>query len=84
MEFGKSMTYDRNPIETIKTRLKSPLSIVEKLKRKGLPVNQETLENLTDIAGIRVVCSFKEDIYRLAALLAEQDDISLVEKKIIL
>lgn len=77
-----SMTYDRNPIETIKTRLKSPLSIVEKLKRKGLEVSQETMDqNLSDIAGIRVVCSFKEDIYRLADLLIQQDDIVLVEKK---
>ncbi len=77
-----SMTYDRNPIETIKTRLKSPVSIVEKLKRKGFPVDPDTLDkNLSDIAGIRVVCSFKEDIYRLASLLTGQDDIVLVEKK---
>lgn len=77
-----SMTYDRNPIETIKTRLKSPVSIVEKLKRKGFPVDPDTLDkNLSDIAGIRVVCSFKEDIYRLADLLTGQDDIVLVEKK---
>lgn len=77
-----SVTYDRNPIETIKTRLKSPLSIVEKLKRKGFSVDPGTWEqNLSDIAGIRVICSFKEDIYHLADLLAGQEDIVLLEKK---
>lgn len=74
--------YDRNPIETIKTRLKSPLSIVKKLKKNGLEVTPDAIEeNLNDVAGIRVICSFKEDIYRLADLLAQQDDITVLQKK---
>lgn len=77
-----SLMYDRNPIETIKTRLKSPLSIVKKLKKNGLPVDPVSIEeNLNDVAGIRVICSFKEDIYRMADLLAEQDDITVLQKK---
>ena len=53
-----SLQYDRNPIETIKTRLKSPESILEKLQRKGLPLTVESIEkNLSDIAGVRVICS---------------------------
>lgn len=77
-----SVQYNRNPIESIHTRLKKPASIVEKLQRKGLPVNMISIEeNLFDIAGIRVVCSFTDDIYTLAELLLQQDDIKLVEKK---
>ena len=58
-----SLQYDRNPIETIKTRLKS------------------MEENLDDIAGVRVICSFQEDIYTLAKCLLDQDDIELLETK---
>jgi len=58
-----SLQYNRNPIETIKTRLKSPHSIVEKVQRKGWELTPETIEaNLSDIAGVRVICSFPEDI----------------------
>ena len=54
-----SIQYDRNPIETIKTRLKSMDSISGKLRRKNLPVNIESIEkNLNDVAGIRIICSF--------------------------
>lgn len=57
-----SLQYDRNPIETIKTRLKSPESILEKLTRKGLPLTVESIEkNLSDIAGVRVICSHPAD-----------------------
>ena len=53
-----SLQYDRNPIETIKTRLKSPESIMEKLSRRGYPMTVESIEqNLNDIAGVRVICS---------------------------
>lgn len=77
-----SLEYNRNPFESIKSRLKSPASIMEKLKRKGLPVTLESIEkNLNDVAGIRVICSFPEDIYHLAKLLVAQDDIILVEEK---
>lgn len=77
-----SLEYDRNPIESIKTRLKSQESIFKKLRIKNLPVSLESIENnLFDIAGVRVICSFKEDIYKLADCLLKQDDITLIEKK---
>lgn len=77
-----SLNYEHNPIETIKTRLKSPESIREKLQRKKLPFSLKTIENeLSDIAGIRVICSFVDDIYMLADCLLRQDDIQLIEKK---
>ena len=77
-----SLEYDRNPIETIKVRLKSPESIGDKLTRRGLAPTIENIEqNLFDIAGVRVICSFPEDIYMLADSLLRQDDIRLVEKK---
>ncbi|MEG0276675.1 MAG: GTP pyrophosphokinase family protein [Coprobacillus sp.] len=77
-----SYKYDRNPIETIKSRLKSMDSIVLKMKRKGYPMSLESLEkNIHDVAGIRVICSFPQDIYLLADCLLQQDDITLIERK---
>ena len=77
-----SLEYDRNPIETIKTRLKSPDSIVKKLAKKDVSLTVESIEkNLNDIAGVRVICSFPEDIYVLADCLLQQDDIKLIEVK---
>lgn len=77
-----SLQHDRNPIESIKTRLKSVDSIVEKMHRKEISFSTENIEkNLFDIAGIRVVCSFREDIYFLASCLLGQDDVFLIEKK---
>lgn len=77
-----SLAHSRNPFESIKTRLKSPMSILEKLKRKGYDVCLENIEkDLFDIAGVRVICSFVEDIYTLEKLLVNQDDIILVERK---
>lgn len=77
-----SQEYNRNPFESIKSRLKSPSSIYEKLERKGFSDTVESIqENLTDVAGVRVICSFPDDIYRLAALLIKQDDIKLFRKK---
>ena len=74
-----SLQYDRNPIETIKTRLKSMDSIVGKMKSKGLPLTLAALEeNIFDVAGIRIICSFPEDIYMLADCLLNQDDITLL------
>ena len=71
-----------NPIDTIKRRLKSPASIADKLQRRGLPVTVESMrENLSDVAGIRILCPFEEDIYAVADTVLSQDDISLVEKK---
>ncbi len=77
-----SLRYDRNPIETIKTRLKSPESILEKLHRKDHPVALDSIEqNLSDIAGVRVICAFPSDIYKLEEAFLKQDDIRLVERK---
>ncbi|MBP3706968.1 MAG: GTP pyrophosphokinase family protein [Clostridia bacterium] len=77
-----SIQYDRNPIETIKSRLKKPKSIGEKLVRLGLKVTMENIEeHLNDVAGIRVICSFPQDVYMLADALLNQDDIRLIAKK---
>ena len=77
-----SILADRNPIQTIKSRVKKPISIIEKLQRRGYEVTVQNMqEHLTDIAGVRVICSFVEDIYKLAELLLSQDDIILVEVK---
>ncbi len=77
-----SLRYDRNPISGIKSRLKQLPSIKEKLDKKGMPFNLESIENnLSDVAGIRVVCSFPDDVYMLADALLKQDDISLISKK---
>lgn len=77
-----SLNYDRNPFESIETRLKSPESIMDKLRRKGLELTLSNIEeNLFDVAGIRVVCAFQEDIYKLAELLTRQDDIRLIRTK---
>ena len=77
-----SLYYDRNPFESIETRVKSPSSIVNKLHKKGLEVSVDSIwENLHDVAGVRVVCSFQEDIYKLARMLCSQDDVSLLRIK---
>ncbi len=77
-----SLQFDRNPISSIKTRLKSLVSIKEKLDRKDLDFTMQNIEQeLNDIAGIRVICSFPDDVYRVADALLKQDDIILLEKK---
>lgn len=77
-----SLENDRNPFESITCRLKKPRSIYEKLRRKGFEISAESIEkNLCDVAGIRVICSYPEDIYVLANELCSQDDIRLLEKK---
>ena len=77
-----SLEQEHNPIETIKTRLKSTESILEKLHRKNLPMDMAAVEeNLYDVAGIRVICPFINDIYCLADCLLQQDDVTLIEKK---
>lgn len=77
-----SLQHDRNPISNIQSRLKSPMSIKEKLERKGHPLTVESIEeNLNDIAGIRVICSFIDDVYLMADALLKQDDITLMEMK---
>ena len=77
-----SLEYDRNPIETIKTRLKSVESIADKMTNLNLPLTVDSIEkNLHDIAGVRVICGFPSDIYTLADAFLKQDDITLIEKK---
>jgi putative GTP pyrophosphokinase len=72
----------RNPIEFIKCRIKSQESIMEKLKRKGFDYTLESImENINDIAGIRVICSFIDDIYAIAEMLEKQDDIIVIDKE---
>ncbi len=71
-----------NPIDSIKSRIKTPRSIIGKLKRRGYPISlQSMMENLNDIGGIRVICPFIEDIYTVADMLMRQDDLTLLEKK---
>ena len=77
-----SLQYDRNPIETIKSRIKSPESILRKLEKNKLDLTVEAIENgIFDIAGVRVICSFTSDIYMLADALLKQDDVTLITKK---
>ena len=77
-----SLEYDKNPIEGIKTRIKSYDSLVRKIRRKNIPMSLASIEeNIKDIAGVRVICSFPEDIYELADSFLKQDDIVLIEKK---
>lgn len=77
-----NVRFQRNPIASISSRLKSSTSIMEKLARKGLDFTVENVEaNLYDVAGIRVVCSYVDDIYELAQALAKQDDITVIREK---
>lgn len=71
-----------NPIEHVKARMKSPESIVKKLKRKGLDSTIENMVNhVDDIAGIRIICSFTSDIYRIADMIEHQKDINVLTVK---
>lgn len=73
---------DRNPIENVESRIKSKESILLKLKRKGLPMTVSALtNNIRDIAGIRVICPFIEDVYNVARMLIKQKDVELIEAK---
>ena len=77
-----SLRYDRNPISSIKSRMKTPSSIREKLTRRGIPVTVENIEAcLNDVAGVRVICAFPEDVRTLAKALLKQDDVELIEQK---
>ena len=76
------MKHRRNPIHHIENRLKSIHSIMEKLIRKQYTVSMKSaVEHLTDIAGIRVICSYVEDVYTVAQLLTNQDDVHLKEMR---
>ena len=74
--------YDHNPIEHIKSRLKTADSIVKKLKKDGYEVTIENMmDHLSDIAGIRIICSFTSDIYRLAEMIGNQSDLKVLSIK---
>jgi putative GTP pyrophosphokinase len=77
-----SLEYDRNPIETIKTRLKTLESIEGKLQRNQLSLSAENIEKyLNDVAGVRIICGFPSDIYLLADCFLKQDDITMIRCK---
>ena len=77
-----SLEYDRNPIESIKTRIKSTDSLIRKIRDKNIPLTMTAIENnINDIAGVRIICSFLDDIYTLADCLINQDDITLIKIK---
>jgi len=77
-----SMQGERNPIESIKSRIKQPDSILKKIEKLGLPMAMESVENnIFDIAGVRVICSFVDDIYEIERLFLAQEDIELIKRK---
>ena len=77
-----SIHSDQNPILSIESRIKRPVSILEKMKRKNIEITVQNIEdNLYDIAGIRIICCFPKDIYTLAEKICRQDDIRLIEEK---
>ena len=74
--------HQHNPIEHVKSRIKSPESIMAKLQRKGLDITTDNVhEHINDIAGVRVTCSFTNDIYRIYNMIKNQDDIRLIDVK---
>ncbi|MBQ4451277.1 MAG: GTP pyrophosphokinase family protein [Clostridia bacterium] len=77
-----NVRYQRNPINAINTRLKKTASIIEKLSRKHKAFTcRDIEENLFDVAGVRVICSYSDDIYRIADAFLSQDDVTLIRKK---
>lgn len=76
------LLHDYTPIEHVKSRLKSPESILKKMHRKNIPLTFPSIrENIHDIAGIRITCSFISDIYRISNMLARQSDLTIIEKE---
>ena len=73
---------DRNPIENVKSRIKSQESILRKMQKRGLPLTISSMMNhIYDIAGIRVICPFITDVYQVARLLVTQEDVELIRVK---
>lgn len=78
----KKVSGRRNSIETIKSRIKTPQSIIGKLEKKNLPLTFESMmNNLNDIAGLRVICPYISDIYNIRDMLLKHPDIKLIEEK---
>ena len=74
--------YQRNPIHSIKSRIKKPVSLAKKLRKKGLPVSVDSIKgNINDVAGVRVICSFVDDIYEISRMLERQDDVTIIAIK---
>ncbi len=77
-----SITSNRNPIHGIYSRIKTPRSIIDKLHRKGLAITIDNVKTeISDIAGVRVICDFADDIYEIADMLLKQDDVKLISYK---
>mgnify|MGYP002859919682 CR=1 FL=1 len=77
-----SIQGEHNPIESVKSRVKELDSIIRKLEKLGLPITIESVEeNLKDVAGVRVICSFVDDIYRIEECFLAQEDVTLVTRK---
>ena len=77
-----SLQHDRNPIENMKSRLKSPSSIMNKMQKRGLPLDFPTMQaNIMDVDGVHVICSFEEDVFFWAQCLKKQSDIEIITKK---
>ena len=72
---------DYNPIHHMECRIKSLQSMMEKMKRRNIEKTIEGIRSMTDIGGIRVICNYVDDIYRVADMLLRQDDIELVQRK---
>ena len=76
-----SVEYNRNPISFIKTRIKKPVSIYNKLQKLGYDFTIENIQQLNVVAGVRIVCAFIDDIYTIADLITQQDDIKVIKIK---
>lgn len=77
-----SLLGNKNPIENIYSRIKKPLSIAEKLNKMGKKITIDSIiDNLNDVAGIRIICPFIDDIYKVVDMLIVQDDITLIQTK---
>ena len=77
-----SVELERNPIESIKSRVKSVDSLLRKMRKKNVALNLAAIEeNINDVAGVRVICSFPDDIYEIASAFLAQDDITLISRK---
>ena len=73
-----SLQGEHNPIESIKSRVKSLDSIIHKLDKHGFPIEIESVEKLIDVAGVRIICSFVDDIYKIEECLLAQEDVKLI------
>lgn len=76
-----NLRHSRNPIEFIKVRIKKSQSILDKLSRYGLDKTLDNLKQINDIAGVRIVCTYVDDIYEIANMFVRQDDVTLVQIK---